>query len=184
MAVAESPEWISVEDYLRGEQDGQVRHEYVAGAVYAMTGGSVYHNRIALAFATVLRDKLKGRPCDIFMADMKLQTEHAFYYPDLMVVCDPADREPYTKTRPLMIAEVLSPTTRSIDEREKRVAYQNLDSLQEYLLVERDRAELRLICRADRGGWSERPLRLGDNIHLQSLGLDIAMEYLFEGAWR
>ncbi len=184
MAVAESPDWISVEDYLRDEQEGQLRHEYVAGAVYAMTGGSVYHNRIAGAFYAVLRERLMGRPCDVFMADMKLRTEHAYYYPDLMVVCDPSDTDPYTKRRPLLIAEVLSPTTRSIDEREKRVAYQGLDSLQEYLLVEQDRAELRILRRRAAGGWNEQTLGPGDDICLQSLDVEFAMEHLFEGAWR
>jgi hypothetical protein len=56
-----------VADYLKGQRDGQIRHEYVAGRVYAMTGDGVHHNRISLAFASVLREKLGGRPSDVFM---------------------------------------------------------------------------------------------------------------------
>ena len=114
---------LTVDAYLQGERDARQRHEYVAGRVYAMTGASVYHNRIALALASVLRDKLAGRTCDVFMADMKLQTRQAFYYPDLLVVCDPQDVDQYTKSRPVMVAEVISPNSRNIDEREKRLAY-------------------------------------------------------------
>jgi len=184
MTVSETASSISVTDYLKGEQDGRLRHEYVAGRVYAMTGGSVYHNRISLAFASVLREKLGGRPCDVFMADMKVRTRQAFYYPDIMVVCDAADRDPYTKTRPLMIAEIASPNSRSIDEREKRAAYLELDSLREYVLAEQDRPELRVIHRRTKGAWTEDICGPDDVIHLPSLGLDIAMQHLYEGAWR
>ncbi len=184
MSALESIQWVDVEDYLLGERDGQVRHEFVAGRVYAMTGGSVYHNRIALAFASVLRDKLGNRPCDVFMADMQVRAQQAYYYPDVMVVCDPQDRDPYTKISPLLIAEVISPTTRSIDEREKRGAYLGLESLREYLLIEQDRAEVRLIRRLEGGVWEEESYGLGDEIRLESLDLHVSMQYLYEGAWR
>jgi len=184
MSALESIQWVDVEDYLLGERDGQVRHEFVAGRVYAMTGGSVYHNRIALAFASVLRDKLGNRPCDVFMADMQVRAQQAYYYPDVMVVCDPQDRDPYTKISPLLIAEVISPTTRSIDEREKRGAYLGLESLREYLLIEQDRAEVRVIRRLNTGAWTEEAYGLDGEIRLESLGLDIAMRHLYEGAWR
>ena len=114
-----------------------------------MVGASVYHNRIALALASELRSRLKGGSCDVFLSDMKLRVTDAFYYPDIMVCCDAADDDPYTKTRPIVIAEVLSPASRTIDEREKRAAYQSLLCLQEYLLLEQDRAEARLYRRQD-----------------------------------
>jgi Uma2 family endonuclease len=111
--------FISVDEYLKGEKDGTVRHEYVVGRVYAMTGGSVYHNRINLALASYLRSRVPGG-CDVFASDMKVQTQHAFYYPDIMVHCDLADTDPYTKQHPLLIVEIISPNTRNTDEREKR----------------------------------------------------------------
>ncbi len=169
--------------YLEGEKDGRVRHEYVAGQVYAMTGGSIYHNRIAGNFFTELRAKMGQSNCDLFMADIKLQTEQAFYYPDLMVVCDPADTDPYIKTKAILVIEVISPNTRSIDEREKRLAYQNCPSVQEYLLAEQDRAEVRLIRRT-REGWEWETFGPGDSIRLQSLNTVIAMQAVYEGVWR
>jgi len=184
MSTADPRQPITVEAYLAGEPDGEIRHEYVAGHVYAMTGGSVYHNRICLALASTLREMVKGRSCDVFMADMKLRTAQAFYYPDIMVVCDPTDTDPYTRRSPLMIAEVVSPNTRSIDEREKRVAYQCLESLKEYVLIEQDRPEVRITRRGSSGAWTEDVCGPDDVLHLQSLELYIAMRHLYEGTWR
>ncbi len=184
MSALEPIQWVDVEDYLLGEQDGRIRHEFVAGRVYAMTGGSVYHNRITLAFASVLREKLGNRSCDVFITDMKVRTQQAVYYPDVMVVCDPQDQDPYTKISPLLIAEVISPTTRSIDEREKRSAYLGLTSLREYLLIEQDRAEVRAVRRLDEATWAEEAYGLDGELRLEPLGSDIAMQHLYEGAWR
>jgi Uma2 family endonuclease len=175
--------FISVAEYLAGERDGSVRHEYVAGSVYAMTGGSVYHNRIAGALFAVLRERLRGRPCDVFMADMKVRTQQAFYYPDVMVACDHTDADLYTKERPLLVAEIISPNTRSTDEREKRAAYLGLESLREYVLLEHDRAEVRVIRRSG-DGWTEHVYGPDDLVPLTSLDLEIAMQHLYEGAWR
>ena len=175
--------FVSVEEYLKNEHDGQARHEYVDGQIYAMTGGSVYHNRIALALAAYLRSRLATR-CDVFMSDMKVQTRQAFYYPDVMVVCDPLDKDSYTKTQPLLIAEIISPNSRTIDEREKRVAYLGLESLVEYLLIEQDRAEVRLLRKNMEVKWMDIQFGPDDVIHLESLHLDIAIQHLYEGAWR
>lgn len=183
MGSRASQELIGVEEYLAGEKDSEVRHEYVAGHVYALVGASVYHNRIALALASELRSRLKGRPCDVFLSDMKLRAADAFYYPDVMVCCDTADNDPYTKTRPIFIAEVLSPASRTIDEREKRVAYQCLLSLQEYLLLEQDRAEVRLYRRQD-NRWLLLQIGSEGVIDLHSLALAVSVETLYEGAWR
>lgn len=184
MSALEPIQWINADDYLLGEQDGRIRHELVAGRVYAITGGSVYHNRITLAFASVLRHKLGKRPCDVFIADMKVRPQQAFYYLDLMEVCDPQDQAPYTKTSPLLIAEVISPTTRSIDEREKRSAYLGLQSLRKYLLIEQDRAEVPVIRRLDDATWAEEAYGLDGELRLVSLGFHVAMQHLYEGAWR
>lgn len=175
--------FISVAEYLAGERDGSVRHEYVAGNLYAMIGGSVYHNRIAGALFALLRERLRGRPCDVFMADMKVRTQQAFYYPDVMVACDHTDADLYTKERPLLVAEIISPNTRSTDEREKRAAYLGVESLREYVLLEQDRAEVRVIRRSG-DGWTEHVYGLDDVVHLTSLDLAIAMQHLYEGAWR
>lgn len=184
MATKRELRFVTAEDYLRGERNGQVRHEYVAGQVFAMTGGSVYHNRIAGNFYSQIKAKLSGRPCDTFISDIKVQVQQAFYYPDVMVVCDPHDRDPYVKISPTIIVEVTSPTTRSIDEREKRRAYLSIPSLREYVLAEQDRAEVRILHRTGVGSWESEDRGADDPIGLRSLDIVIAMQAIYEGVWR
>src|SRR2546423_12911991 len=106
-AVAHSQQSITVEEYLEGEKFSDVRHEYVGGYVYAMAGASDDHNRIAGNIHGELRERLRGKRCEPFMADMKLKIpgSQAFYYPDVLVVCDPADKANYFRERPPVVFE-------------------------------------------------------------------------------
>lgn len=146
---------ISVDDYLQGEPASPVRHEYVAGQLYAMAGAGEAHNRISLNLAFHLRAATRGTPCAVFISDMKVRVSalDAFYYPDVLLACDPADRDPQFKTAPCLIAEVLSPSTEVIDRREKLLAYRALPALRWYLLVSQDRPLVEVYRRAADGGW-------------------------------
>lgn len=114
---------LSPEEYLRGEQVSDIRHEYESGHAYAMVGASEAHNRIALNLAAALNTHLRGGPCRAFISDMKVRVRDAFYYPDILVTCDRADSEEYYKTLPVLIAEVLSASTIDRDSLAKRIAY-------------------------------------------------------------
>lgn len=146
---------LGVEEYLAREQDGEVRHEYLDGHVYAMTGASRSHGLVVNALAFVLTPKAREKGCQLFTNDMKVHVElegrHFFYYPDLVVGCDPEDREAYYLDRPCLVVEVLSPVTERIDRREKLLTYIQLPSLQEYLLVAQDRPLVEVYRR--RAGW-------------------------------
>ena len=143
---------ISVEDYLAGEQHAEVRHEYIHGQVYAMTGASDRHGLIVNAMAFALTAAARRKGCQLFSSDMKLRLELGgntiFYYPDLLLSCDPQDRDPYFRRAPCMIVEVLSASTARIDRREKLLAYQSLPSVQTYLLVEQDLKRVELYRRS------------------------------------
>ncbi len=134
-----NPAFLSVEDYLASEDGSDIRHEYIGGQLYAMTGTSVRHNRIARSVLVALDAQLRGSPCEVFMADVKLRLtiagEDIFYYPDLMVCCDPTDHADYYRTRPCLIIEILSDSTERIDRREKLLSYMQIDSLQAYLIL-------------------------------------------------
>lgn len=145
---------VSVDDYLAGEKDGEVRHEYVAGQVYAMTGASRTHGLVVNAIAFSLTPAARTRGCQLFTNDMKVHVhqagEDAFYYPDLVLTCDPDDRADYYTERPCLIVEVLSETTERIDRREKLFAYTvGLPSLREYLLVAQDRRRVDVYRRTE-----------------------------------
>ena len=99
MQAVEHAASISVEDYLAGELKSEIRHEYIGGLVYAMAGTSREHNIICQNLLIALRSHLRGRPCQVFMESVKLRlrtaNEDVFYYPDLIVTCDPRDTERY-----------------------------------------------------------------------------------------
>ncbi len=146
---------LSVAEYLDGEQRSDIRHEYVAGQVFAMAGAGEKHNRISLNLAFHLRAATRGTPCGTFISDMKVRVDahDAFYYPDVLLGCDPGDSEPLYKRSPCLIAEVLSPSTEVIDRREKLLAYRALESLRYYLLVSQDRHLVEVYRREPAGGW-------------------------------
>ena len=91
--------YLSVVEYLVNEKDSPVRHEYVDGQIYAMAGASDGHNRIALNLAARLNDHLNGGPCEVFIADMTVIVDPlVYYYPDVVVTCDPPGGDPYVRT--------------------------------------------------------------------------------------
>ena len=146
---------LAVDEYLRGEQDSPIRHEYVAGQTHAMAGADLAHNRISLNLAFHLRAATRGTPCAVFISDMKVRVTacEAFYYPDVMLSCEPGYRDSLYQTAPCLIAEVLSPSTEAIDRREKLIAYRTLPSLRYYLLVAQDRHWVEVYTRQADGGW-------------------------------
>jgi Uma2 family endonuclease len=156
--------WISPEEYLRNELLSEVRHEYYAGEIFpmgsvteAMAGASVEHNRIAGNIFSALHICLKGKKCEAFMNDMKAHIHRRgddwFYYPDVMVNCDPAGQQKYFCETPSVIVEVLSPGTERQDKLEKRLAYELIPALHTYILVAQDRREL-IVHRRTEDAWT------------------------------
>ena len=171
---------LSVDDYLQGEQQSELRHEYIDGEVYAMVGASDRHGLIVNALAFALTPAARQRQCQLFTSDMKVRLEigdqTCFYYPDLLVSCDPNDREPYFRRHPCLIVEVLSESTERIDRREKLLAYQTLPSLKEYLLVEQDRRRVTVYRRAS--GWKAEHVVEGA-ITLDCLATSLALDAIY-----
>lgn len=131
---------ISIDEYLHGETLTDVRHEYLAGDVKAMGGASARHGLLVTGLSIAIGPLARRKNCQLFIADMKVRVDHSgdtyFYYSDLLLSCDPADREPYYRSRPCLLVEVLSPSTERIDRREKLFAYEKISSLREYVLVD------------------------------------------------
>lgn len=174
MKIAEYSK-VSEEDYLALEVRSPVRHEYVCGDVYAMTGASLRHNVITLNIAALLRAHLRGTPCRTFVADAKLRIAKAgaYYYPDVMVTCDPrhltVGSEDLVVEAPRLVVEVLSTSTEAVDRREKLTAYRGIPSLQEYVLVAQDEARIEIHRRHGDIGWEIVTLTPGDPVELKSL---------------
>ncbi|HEY0323598.1 MAG TPA: Uma2 family endonuclease [Pyrinomonadaceae bacterium] len=142
---------ISVTEYLAGERESAVRHEYVQGEVYAFAGASDRHNRIAGNIYARLSTHLVAGPCEPFISDMKIRVSaDVFYYPDVVVTCDAPGGDAYFRSEPILIVEVISPSTERIDRHEKMVAYKSVPSLQEYVLVMQDEMRVGIYRRKDK----------------------------------
>ncbi|QGU31838.1 Uma2 family endonuclease [Thermochromatium tepidum] len=172
---------LSVEDYLANEDGADIRHEYIDGDLYAMTGASRQHVLITLNMVAHLRPLLRGTPCQLFANDMKVRLKIAeqdiFYYPDLILTCDPDDRETYYCTRPCLLVEVMSESSARIDRREKLLAYQTLPSLIEYLLVDQYLRRIEVYRRAQ--GWALEVCTEGA-VRLDCLGIEVPLEVIYE----
>lgn len=173
---------FSYADYLEWEKRQSQRHEYIRGEAFAMTGTTDRHNDISGNFYTLLRQHLRGTPCRVYMADVKVRVEKADcgFYPDIQVTCaenDHADR--YVKRSPVLVVEVLSESTASFDLGDKFAAYQQLDSLREYVLVDQERIRVQVYHRRD-GQWWVDSIGPGGQLRLDSVDLECPVETLYE----
>jgi Uma2 family endonuclease len=168
---------ISEEDYLKGELLAETKHEYIDGQVFAMAGASENHNLLSVNILTELKNQLKGTPCRAFVADMKVKVEHGFFYPDVMVVCQQDNENEYFKNSPIIIVEVLSKSTRHFDQTNKRLRYQKIPSLEEYVLIEQDKGEIQVFSKKDH--WQSFYYYLGDEITFSSLGVTVRVEDIY-----
>jgi len=172
--------FITVEEYLSGEQHSETKHEYVDGQVYAMAGASVNHNTISVNVVTEFKMHLKNSPCRPFTSDMKVKTSTGNYrYPDVLVVCDDnfIDNGYVTQT-PKILVEVISRSTRKIDERDKLLEYINIESLEEYVVIEQDVVDVTVYRKSD--DWRSSHYFLGDDIHFESINFDLSVEAIYE----
>ena len=176
---------LSGEEYLAWEAEQQEKHEFMAGEIFAMVGASARHVTICLNIASALREHLRGGPCRTYIADMKLRVEaaDAWFYPDVMVTCDPDDHpRELDKTAPTLIVEVLSPSTEAFDRGAKFAAYRTLLSLQEYLLIDPDSGSVELYRRDADDHWVLFADESEQAVDLQSIDLQLTRATVFEDA--
>lgn len=185
MGLPQEQTKFSAQAYLTWEAEQIDKHEYVAGEVFAMGGARQGHVIVAGNVFSQLREHLRGTPCRPLIADMKLnvQAMDAFYYPDVMVTCDDADKvaELYIE-HPKLIIEILSDSTASYDRGAKFAAYRKIESLEEYVLVDVDRKGLESFRRQADGRWLLRDFAGNDTCVFESVGLTMTMARVFEDA--
>ena len=172
-------------EYLTLEARSPVRHEYVAGEIFAMTGASIRHNIIAGNLYTALRTHLRGSPCRALMEGVKLylKKERSYFYPDVMVTCESRllelDAQMQIVDSPTLIIEVLSPSTEGIDRREKLRAYRTLPGLKEYALVSQDECKLELYRRRGDIAWDIITFEPGDAVEFASVELKMPIADIY-----
>lgn len=185
VSAAKAPDFITVEEYLEGEKLADVRHEYIDGQVYAMSGASDRHNLIAGETFALLKAHLRGNPCQTYLLDLKVGYQEdgtrRFYYPDVFVSCDPEDSDPLVKTRPKLIIEVLSPSTWRTDRGEKSATYRPIPSVEEIVLIAQDWPEVTLFRRSD--DWRPHTYtQLDSLVRFESVGFEAPLSAFYESA--
>lgn len=177
MALKYQPRLICEQDYLASERTSAIKREYINGHIYAMAGSSKNHDRISGNVFAKFHAHLEKTPCAPFSSDIKVKAGSDFFYPDVTVVCDDKTDDDYYTDSPIIVVEVLSKSTRKADQTFKRLAYQNLPSLQEYVLIEQDFVDVE-VCRKERH-WQPEHYYLGDEVYFAAIDLRVPVEAIY-----
>ncbi len=174
-------EYYSIEDYLALEAQAEERHEYEAGQIRAMSGGSINHSIMGGNIITALNNQLKDSNCIALNGDARLWIDraHSFVYPDAMVICgkiQAAEEDPHAVVNPVLIIEVLSNFTEGYHRGDKFHKYGSLPSFREYILIDQHKPVVDVLLREEPGYWKMTiAIGLDKSISLGSLGFDIPL---------
>ena len=173
------------DEYLAWEREQPIRHEYIDGEVYAMTGGTLPHNDIAVNLTTILRTTLRGTGCKVRMSDAKVRVsaQGPYFYPDVVVTCDERDRRAVEAIQyPKLIIEVLSPSTAGFDRGDKFKFYRRIPTLEEYALTDSEKVGIDCYRKSSGGKWelTAYPEDAGDILELVSLNFQCPLALVYE----
>ena len=186
MVAVAKPPYITPEEYLERERAAEFKSEYSEGAIYAMSGASEAHNLIGLGVASELRTQFKGRPCKAYNNDMKVLvgTMGLYAYPDVAALCGDArfhDGHKDILLNPVLIFEVLSPSTEAYDRGTKFNHYQRIATLMDYVLIAQDRIRLELYQRQADGSWRYTCHDdAGETIHFAALECELRLADIYD----
>ncbi|MEX1368617.1 MAG: Uma2 family endonuclease [Nannocystaceae bacterium] len=172
-------------EYRDTELHSAVKHEYLRGEVFAMTGGTPQHSALAARLTAVLTRELAGRPCRVFNSDLRIRIEATDLatHPDVSVVCDrleTARDDELAVVNPSLLVEVLSDSTEAYDRGQKAAHYRRIPSLGAYLLVSQHEPRLELFVRRDDGSWSLLEAGAGQRLEVEPLGIGVAVDEVYE----
>lgn len=184
VAAKDKPTNLTPEEYFAWEEQQLEKHELIDGEVYAMSGGSVNHSRIAIRFTTMFDTHLDASSCITGNSDLKVNIvgSNNYTYPDASVTCD--DRDKTTTqyiTYPCLIVEVLSASTEAYDRGGKFRMYRQNPALIDYVLVSSTSIEIDLYHKNDAGEWLIINYKAGDTIELKSINLNFPIEQVYRG---
>ena len=185
---------LTAAEYLAIESTSEIRHEFLDGEMFAMSGGSLWHNLIKDNFARAVANRLSGGTCRVVTSDQRLKVDATglYTYPDVLVFCGPPVMEDgvhHTLTNASLVAEVLSNSTEKYDRGIKFSHYRRLDTLQEYLLIAQDRFSVEVFQRQDAGSSSagsdawllSAAAEREAEVRLSSLGITVPLAEIYAG---
>ncbi len=179
--------YYTLEEYFALEKVGDARYEYGDGEIFCMSGGSKEHYRLASNVHALLRRPIEKKNCEAFTEGSPIKTPKLppYRYPDASLVCGESRFESVSGidvlVNPLLIVEILSPTTEAADREEKRLAYQAIESLQEYLLIAQDKVEVTIYVRRGDLWFRDIITDLSASLQLASLAHTITIAELYRG---
>ena len=183
MVASPQPTYLTPDEYLQLEEKSDIKHEYIDGEIYAMAGALDPHVTIAGNLFALLRNHVRGSGCRVYISDMKVRIEkqNRYYYPDVVVTCDERDRgTPAYKKFPCLIVEVLSESTEANDRGDKFADYEQLETLQEYVLINTKRQRVECFRRSE-GFWIlQSYTSQQQSFQLKSIDFESAMTALYE----
>ena len=178
--------YVTPEEYLERERRAETKSEYFDGQVFALAGASANHNRIVVNLIALLRLQLRNKPCEPFASDMRVKVEATglYTYPDVVVVCgEPQFEDEHRDTllNPVVIIEVLSPSTEAYDRGKKFAHYRRIPSLQEYLLVAQDGMRVERFQRQEKDRWILTEYAQPEEVVvLDAIGCTLRVEEIYE----
>ncbi|HSI72767.1 MAG TPA: Uma2 family endonuclease [Fimbriimonas sp.] len=176
--------WTSPLEYLKAERHATTKHELLDGEVYAMSGVSRHHWRIVANLSTTLNNRLGGRDCDAGASDLRVRipATEAYLYPDIVAYCgEPKflDDHHDTLENPILLAEVLSPSTHRFDQRVKLQHYMKIESLHTYLIVAQDEVHVQQLERHGEDWHISVYTSLDDSVKLPSLEIELPLREVY-----
>ena len=185
MGLAQKVPHLTPMEYLTLERAAPTKSEFYEGEMFAMAGGTAVHSLIGTNVTGEFRNKLRGKKCVPYNADLRIQVEAngLFTYPDLSVICGPlqfADGTDDTVTNPAVLVEVLSPSTEAYDRGQKFLLYRQIPSLREYLLVSQHEPLLEMFIRQEDNLWSLREAAgLDARLEIPSLEITVSLAEIY-----
>ena len=172
---------MTVEEYFQFEEGSEVRHEYVAGELYAMSGATLRHMAIVANIGTRLHGAAGDGPCWAVMNDIRVRVSHdVYYYPDVVVICAPMSQLDVTVTEPCVVIEVTSPSTARTDRGEKLTAYKQVTMLRAYLIVDHRRRRVERHWRNGTDGvWQREEIVLEGRVSIPCVDTDLTLDEIY-----
>lgn len=179
--------YISEKEYLDAERLALEKHEYYKGEIFAMGGASIAHNKIAINCTVNISNKLKGKKCQPFGSDLRVHIPKntLFTYPDISIICgeiETTDDKFDTITNPSVIIEILSSSTRNYDKGEKFTLYREIDSLQEYILIDSERIMVEKFMRNSDNSWQLNEYKsIEQSFSITTVAIEMQLLDIYEG---
>lgn len=171
---------MTLADFLAWEERQELRHEFDGFQPVAMTGGTATHARLQRNLVLALGSRLRGGPCELYGSDLKIEVAGSIRYPDAFVACSPVAANQTVVREPVIVFEVLSPSTAVTDRITKNREYAATPSVRRYVMLEQDRIAATVFARIE-GEWRGSLLTEADTLHLPEIGTELPLADLYEG---